>query len=99
MWRAFLAWLASLTADPVAIDRESPRAAGAVAAAYATFATEPAPAPTPPPKPGECCKACKGTGHVTHGDGHRTPCPCPSSCKCKKASCPDGNCPPKTVLP
>lgn len=98
MWRSLLAFLASLTADPVAVDREAPRAAGAVAAAYATLANEPPPAPTPP-KPGECCSGCKGTGFITHGDGHRTPCPCPPSCKCKKAACPDGKCPVKTVLP
>lgn len=102
MWRAFLAWLASLTADPVAIDREAPRAAGAVAAAYASFVQDAAPTPGPTPRPGDCCRACGGTGSITHGDGHKTPCPCPSSCKCKqktKTACPDGGCPQsKTVL-
>jgi hypothetical protein len=55
------------------------------------------PAPEPSPKPGECCKQCKGTGFITHGDGHRTPCPCPPNCVCKKPKtaqpCPDGKCP------
>jgi hypothetical protein len=23
---------------------------------------------------------------ITHGDGHKTPCPCPPACKCK--TCP-----------
>jgi hypothetical protein len=40
--------------------------------------------PAPEPKPDECCNACKGTGYITHGDGHRTPCPCPPTCPCKK---------------
>jgi hypothetical protein len=49
----------------------------------------------------ECCGACKGTGFITHGDGHKTPCPCPPDCICKavthppsvlKQDCPDGKC-------
>lgn len=32
---------------------------------------------------GECCGECKG-GFITHGDGHKTPCPCPDDCRCKK---------------
>lgn len=31
----------------------------------------------------KCCGACKG-GFITHGDGHKTPCPCPSDCACKR---------------
>jgi hypothetical protein len=31
----------------------------------------------------ECCGTCKN-GTITHADGHKTPCPCPSSCACKK---------------
>ena len=31
----------------------------------------------------KCCGACNGTGFVTHGDGHKTPCPCPPDCECK----------------
>jgi hypothetical protein len=30
----------------------------------------------------ECCGACKN-GRIVHGDGHTTPCPCPTDCKCK----------------
>lgn len=51
---------------------------------------EPAPAPD-----GECCKQCKGTGFITHGDGHKTPCPCPPNCPCKKTKavvCTTGTC-------
>lgn len=52
LYRSLLAWLAALSADPAEIDREPPRAAAAVAAAYATFAPETA--PTPPPAPAAC---------------------------------------------
>lgn len=31
----------------------------------------------------ECCNQCNGTGFITHGDGHKTPCPCPDDCPCK----------------
>lgn len=56
LWRSLLAWLAALSADPAEIDREPPRAAAAVAAAYATFAPETS--PTPPPAPSKC--GCSG---------------------------------------
>lgn len=52
--------------------------------------------PQPAPEPnGECCKQCKGTGFITHGDGHKTPCPCPPNCPCKKTKavvCTTGTC-------
>ena len=84
----FLEWLISvlvwLSADPAAIDREAPRAAAAVLAARATMAVEAAPEPAPAPTPEKCCPDCGGTGTITHGDGHRTPCPCPQSCPCKQ---------------
>ena len=35
-----------------------------------------------------CCGACKG-GVITHGDGHKTQCPCPDTCKCKAKGCND----------
>ena len=45
--------------------------------------------------PSQCCGQCKN-GIVTHGDGHRTPCPCPPDCKCKQKSqppvCTSGTC-------
>jgi hypothetical protein len=34
-----------------------------------------------------CCGACKN-GFIIHGDGHRTPCPCPPDCKCKQPAAP-----------
>jgi len=83
MWQWLLSVLASLAADPAQIDREAPRASAAVSAAYSTTAQEKAPEPQPePPKPG-CCTECGGRGYIVHGDGHRTACPCPASCKCK----------------
>jgi hypothetical protein len=42
MWGWILGLLASLSADPAAIDRETPRAAAAVAYAYAALAEDPA---------------------------------------------------------
>lgn len=102
IWQWIVSVLVWLSADPAQIDLEAPRAAAAVAAARASMANDDAPPPPPPgpapePKPGECCSDCRGTGWITHGDGHRTACPCPSSCPCKAgASCPDGKCP--TVL-
>ena len=83
MWQYILSVLAALSADQTQMDREAPRASAAVSAAYATTAQEKAPQPQPePPKPG-CCTECGGKGYITHGDGHRTACPCPASCKCK----------------
>jgi hypothetical protein len=82
MWQWLLSILASLSADPAQIDQEAPRASAAVSVAYAATAPEKAPEPKPEPKPG-CCTDCGGKGYITHGDGHRTACPCPASCKCK----------------
>lgn len=82
MWQWLLSVLASLAADPSQIDQEAPRASAAVSAAYAATAIEKAPQPQPAPKPG-CCTDCGGKGYIVHGDGHRTACPCPASCKCK----------------
>lgn len=83
MWQYILSILAALSADPAQIDREAPRASAAVSAAYAATAQEKAPQPQPePPKP-SCCTDCGGRGYIVHGDGHRTACPCPASCKCK----------------
>ena len=36
----------------------------------------------------KCCGGCKGTGFITHGDGHKTPCPCPPDCECKAVTHP-----------
>lgn len=99
MWKTILAWLASLAADPAAHDLEAPRAAAAVAAAYAAQATDAKPRPDPAPEPGKCCQECGGKGYIVQPDGHRTACPCPTTCMCKAAStpagtpCRDGRCP------
>jgi hypothetical protein len=82
MWQYILSVLAALSADPAQIDREAPRASAAVSAAYSATAQEKPPEPKPEPKPG-CCTDCGGKGVIVHGDGHRTPCPCPASCRCK----------------
>lgn len=85
---AFVAWLLSLLAP--ASNDEAARCAGAVAAAYASMVRQgpTPPEPGPEPKPG-CCDECQGTGWITHGDGHKTPCPCPETCECKKKSLPE----------
>jgi len=77
MWAQLIAILASLAADPAAIDQEAPRACAAVAVAYAATAQERAPEPKPvPPKPAPAvCEQCGGKGFIVHGDGHRTICP------------------------
>jgi hypothetical protein len=89
LWNWILWILTWLSADPVALDREAARAAAAVSAARASMVVE-APTPVPPapgpkPKP-ERCQDCNGTGWITHGDGHRTKCPCGA------AGCPDAKC-------
>lgn len=52
----------------------------------------------------QCCGKCKG-GVITHGDRHKTSCPCPDDCKCKTKGavthppvvikCESGTCTPK----
>lgn len=98
IWKTIVAFLVWLSADPVEIDLEHPRAAAAVAAARASMAHDTAPVPPPPgpkpPAPGKCTD-CNGTGWITHGDGHKTRCPCGA------VGCQDGKCPapaPKNVL-
>lgn len=83
-YRAIVAWLVWLSADPAAVDLERPRAAAAVAAARATM-TSVAPAPTPGPTPAKCCTECGGKGVLVMPDGHRLACPCPPTCRCKAA--------------
>lgn len=50
------------------------RAEASVLVAMASFDTAPAPQPGPNPTPYKCSQ-CKDTGFITHGDGHKTPCP------------------------
>ena len=86
LYRSILALLASLSADPAEIDREAPRAAAAVAAAYSAFAPETSPAPTP-------IQACECGGKCVAGvykpDGRiemRCEPNCP--CGCRKSPAP-----------
>ena len=100
MWQAWLAFLASLAAEPGAVDAEHPRAAAACQAAYATFTPDAAP-PAPAPEECVCGKTCvngfwKPDGRILQ--------PCNCTCdRCKKkpgqpqviqggATCPDGKC-------
>ena len=96
LWRWLISWLVWLSADPVAIEMESPRAAAAVSAARASMSVA---APTPAPTPTDC--VCGGTcrNGIWKPDGRvEQRCTCPASCKCKRAACPDGKCPTKNVL-
>lgn len=79
IYRSLLAWLASLSADPAEIDREPPRAAAAVAAAYASLA--PDAAPTPPPAPAKCGCGGKCENGQYKPDG-RIVMSCEKDCPC-----------------
>lgn len=86
LYRSLLAFLASLSADPAEIDREAPRAAAAVAAAYSTFAPETS--PTPPP-----IQACGCGGKCESGqyrpDGKIVmKCEANCPCSCRKSPAP-----------
>jgi hypothetical protein len=84
--KEFVLWILTIySADPEVIDREPAKAYAACSAAYATLeVVAPKPKPKPQPKPNDgCCGECGGTGFITHGDGHKTPCPCPEGCDCK----------------
>lgn len=88
LYRLIVSWLVWLSAEPRAVDIERPRAAAAVHAAMASLTKE-SPRPTPPgpvPKPAGCCEDCGDTGHLVMPDGHRVPCPCPPTCRCKSKS-------------
>ncbi len=85
-----LALLASLFASP---DMTGP------VAVHASYVIHTQQTDTPSKK---CCGECKG-GFIVHGDGHKTPCPCPPDCECKAVkhppvviyqNCPAGKCPP-----
>ena len=86
IYRSLLALLASLSADPAEIDRDPPRAAAAVAAAYASFAPETSPAPPP-------IQACGCGGNCV--DGRYKPdgkivmsCEKDCACSCRKIPSP-----------
>ncbi|MEI8369745.1 MAG: hypothetical protein WCJ31_15025 [Planctomycetia bacterium] len=99
-WKSLLVWLAAMSADPDAIERERPKAHASYRVAYATFATfatadEPEPSPQPaPPKP---------TPRPTRESAVACPCggACSAACTCgchgaaAKAAgkCANGTCP------
>lgn len=87
-----IAWLVWLSADPVAVDAEHPKAAAAVAAARASMAIDAPPAP-PWPAPQECGCGKTCVNGVWKPDGRiEQPCRCQCErCK-KKPGCPDGKC-------
>jgi hypothetical protein len=91
LWRGLLAWLAAMSADPDAIERERPKAYASYRVAYATFATaddpQPSPQPAPPkppaPRPTREPVACQCGGA------------CSAACTCGcHGDCPDGKCRP-----
>jgi hypothetical protein len=87
LYRSIIAFLASLSADPAEIDREPPRAAAAVAAAYASLAPEVA--PTPPPAPAACACGGKCVNGVYKPDGRiEMKCEANCPCGCRKSSAP-----------
>jgi hypothetical protein len=102
LWKALLAFLTWLAADPAGPELEHAKAAGAVAVAYAAAAREPGPPPAPPapPEPAPQC-ACGGTcvnGYWKPDGRILQKCPDPATCPCKAKpaapACPDGKCPP-----
>ena len=87
IYRSILALLASLSADPAEIDREPPRAAASVAAAYATFAPETT--PEPPPAPAACGCGGKCVNGVYRPDGRiEMKCEKNCACGCRKSPAP-----------
>ena len=87
LYRSLLAFLASLSADPQEIGREPPRAAAAVAAAYASLAPEAA--PTPPPAPAKCACGGKCVNGVYKPDGRiEMKCEKDCACGCRKSPAP-----------
>lgn len=81
LWQSLMGWLAWLAADPAVLTLEEPRAAAAVAYAYAALApAEPDGEPTV-----EC--ACGGTcvaGRYKPDGRIEADCPCPPTCECKR---------------
>jgi len=67
-WRWIIGWLVWLSADPESITIEKPKAAAAVAVAYAALAPEPDAPPAPPKPVGPVSAPCKNGA-----------CPLPSS--------------------
>lgn len=99
LWRAVVAFLVWLSADPAALDLEVPRAAAAVSAALASMAPDAPPQPAPTPAACDCGATC--VRGVWQPDGRVSQvcrCPC-QRCVAERAKgrippCTDGTCPP-----
>jgi hypothetical protein len=100
IWRAIIAFLVWLSADPAAIDLEAPRAAAAVTAALASMTPEDPPAPTPTPAACDCGQSCVRGIWKPDGRVQQTcRCQCPRCVAERAKACPDGRCPtPQNVL-
>lgn len=102
-WRWMVSWLVWLSADPVAIDLEAPKAAAAVAVARASMvpgndAPHPVP-PAPAPVACDCGQTCvRGTWKPDGKIPQVCKCQCPrcvaERAKASPTPCPDGTCPP-----
>jgi hypothetical protein len=89
LWRSIVVWFASFAADPVTVAEEDYRCQAAVAAAYASMATDGEnvpPSPPQPPAPVKKC-SCNGTKIIKPDGTIPQPCFCGENCKCK----PGGN--------
>ena len=87
LYRSLLALLASLSADPAEIDREPPRAAAAVAAAYASLAPEVSQTPSPAPAKCGCNGKCQGGKWKPDGTIVQQ-CESDCPCGCRKSPAP-----------
>lgn len=88
LWHWILYVLAAVAADPVSVELEHAKSAGAVNVAYASLLHEPPPKPHRPIRPK--CEECDGSGKIYRPDGGYV--------RCKCGACPAGACSPK-VLP
>ena len=82
VWRSLVAWLAAMSFDPATADKEPPRSAAAVAAAYASFRPDTPVPPAPVPPPAVKCQ-CNGAKVIKHDGSIPQPCPCGDKCVCK----------------
>jgi len=102
LWRAWVAFLVWLSAEPQAIDREAPRAAAAVAAARASLVPDAGPAPAPAPTACDCGQTCvRGAWKPDGRIEQRCQCKCQrcvaerAKATVKSGTCTSGTCPPR----
>jgi hypothetical protein len=96
LWQSFIAWLVWLSADPVAIDLEQPKAAAAVAVARASMLPDAPPPPAPTPAACDCGATCiRGIWKPDGRIEQRCACKC-KRCESERAkACTSGTCPPR----